>query len=179
MQNLNHNQRYTKPIIFLHWFTVLLMIAVYATIELRVIYPKGTEPREFLKALHFMFGLAVLVTVVLRAYFRVTSTAPKIVPPPGRIATALAHFMHLILYIFMIALPIAGWLMLSAAGKTIPFFGLELPPLIAENKALAKEIKQIHQTVGNIGYFLIAFHAAAALFHHYVMRDNAIKRMRW
>jgi superoxide oxidase len=74
-------------------------------------------------------------------------------------------------------MPIGGWLMLSAAGKSIPFFGLTLPALIEENKELAKTIKQVHATVGEIGYYVIALHAIAALFHHYILKDNTLLRM--
>jgi len=63
------------------------------------------------------------------------------------------------------------------AGKPVPFFGLELPPLASENKDLAKTIKEIHETVGEVGYYLIGLHAAAALFHHYILADNTLKRM--
>jgi cytochrome b561 len=77
----------------------------------------------------------------------------------------------------MICMPIAGWLVLSAAGQTIPFFGLELPALIAKNKELAELIVEVHGTVGNVGYFLIGFHALAGLYHHYFLKDNTLKRM--
>ena len=77
----------------------------------------------------------------------------------------------------MLGMPLAGWLILSAAGKPIPFFGIHLPALIAENKDLSKLIKEVHETVGTIGYFLIGLHALAALFHHYVLRDNTLLRM--
>jgi cytochrome b561 len=77
----------------------------------------------------------------------------------------------------MISMPLAGWLMLSAAGKTIPFFGLQWPALIGESKNVAEFIKEIHETGGTVGYFLIGFHAAAALFHHYVLHDGTLRRM--
>jgi cytochrome b561 len=70
-----------------------------------------------------------------------------------------------------------GWLVLSAAGKPIPFFGLELPALIAPNEELAKELKELHETVGTLGYWLIGLHAVAALFHHYVLKDNTLLSM--
>ncbi|HEY8219812.1 MAG TPA: cytochrome b/b6 domain-containing protein, partial [Methylobacter sp.] len=69
------------------------------------------------------------------------------------------------------------WLILSAAGKPIPFFGLHLPALISENKPLAKALAEIHKTIGTAGYFLIGLHAAAALFHHYIVRDNTLRRI--
>jgi cytochrome b561 len=85
--------------------------------------------------------------------------------------------MHAALYLLMICMPIAGWLILSASGKPIPFFGLELPALVAVNEPLAEQIEEIHETVGTIGYWLIGLHAAASLFHHYVQHDNTMVRM--
>jgi cytochrome b561 len=68
-------------------------------------------------------------------------------------------------------------LILSAENKAVPFFGLQLPALIGENKDLAKQLEEVHELIGNVGYFLIGIHAAAALVHHYVQRDNALARM--
>jgi superoxide oxidase len=77
----------------------------------------------------------------------------------------------------MLAMPLAGWTILSASGAVIPFFGLELPALVGQSKPLAAQIKELHETVGTIGYFLIGLHAAAALFHHYLIKDNTLLRM--
>src|SRR3546814_10251209 len=78
----------------------------------------------------------------------------------------------------MLAMPVAGWVILSASGKTIPFFGLELPALVGQSKTLAAQVKAIHETVGTIGYLLIGLHALAALYHHYVVTDDTLRRMR-
>jgi cytochrome b561 len=77
----------------------------------------------------------------------------------------------------MIGQPLLGWLILSANGDPIPFFGLQLPALIAENKDLVDVLKEVHETSGTVGYFLVGLHAAAALFHHYITRDNTLVRM--
>ena len=76
----NTNQHYGTLSIALHWLMFLLMVAVYATIELRELFPKGSDPREALKSLHFMLGLNVLLLVVLRIYAKVTSATPIIKP---------------------------------------------------------------------------------------------------
>jgi cytochrome b561 len=77
----------------------------------------------------------------------------------------------------MIAMPLLGWLALSAAGKPIPFFGLDLPALTGPDKDFAHSVEEIHETIGTIGYYLIGLHAAAALFHHYFLRDDTMLRM--
>lgn len=173
----NTEQRYGSLSISLHWLILILLAAVYAFIELHEFFPKGSDPREALKALHFMFGLSVLGLALLRLGVRLSGPTPRIEPQPGSWEQLSARFMHIALYVLMIGMPLAGWLMLSAAGKPIPFFGLHLPALIGENKDLGKQIKEVHEAIGTAGYFLIGLHAAAALFHHYIKRDNTLVRM--
>ena len=169
---------YPRPIIFLHWLTLLLVIAVYATIELRDIFPKDDPLHAAMKSWHFMLGLSVLFLTVLRLSMKaIWHHAPAIEPPIPAWQEALSKLVHGMLYVILIGLPLAGWAILSAAGKPIPFFGLELPPLIGVDKALSKQIKEVHETVANIGYGLIGLHALAALYHHFVMKDNTLPRM--
>jgi len=177
MQWRNNTDRYGMLSIGLHWFMLLLLVAVYACIELRELFPKGSELREGLKTWHFMLGLSVLLLAALRLAVHLTSAVPRVEPEPPGWQNLLAKLMHYALYGFMIAMPLAGWLMLSAAGKTIPFFGLQWPALMGESKNVAELIKEIHETGGTVGYFLIGFHAAAALYHHYLLRDGTLRRM--
>lgn len=173
----NSAERYSQPLVFLHWFTLILLIAVFGFIEARELFEKGTETRELMKTLHYMLGLTVLLTVVLRLFFRLRGDVPAIKPEPEWWQRRAAQFVHLLLYVLMIAMPVAGWLMLSAAGKPVPFYGLELPALMAENKELADTIKETHKTAGKVGYFLIGLHALAGLYHHHVRHDNTLLRM--
>lgn len=177
MTLLSTKQRYGSLSIGLHWLMVILLIAVYACIELREFYPKGSDPREALKAWHFMLGLTVFALTALRLAVRLSGPTPGIVPEPAAWQKSLAGLMHGLLYLLLLALPLLGWLTLSAAGKPIPFFGLELPALIAKNKDLAESLKELHATVGEAGYYLIGLHAVAALTHHYFIRDNTLLRM--
>lgn len=177
MTNTVDTSRYIAPMVILHWVTLVLLIGVFGFIELRELFEKGTEARELMKSIHYMLGLTVLLTVVVRLFFRFSAKVPPIQPEPHWIAKGLSSVMHGILYALMLGMPIAGWLMLSAAGKPIPFFGLELPALIAENEHLADQIKDVHKTVGKFAYFLIAAHALAGLYHHYLRRDNTLRRI--
>jgi len=160
--------------IWLHWGIALLIAAAYATIEVREFFEKGTPVREGLKSVHFMIGMIVLALVIVRILVRSAQSAPAITPEPPAWQTGLSHLMHAALYGFMLALPILGWLTLSAGGKPIPF---DLPALVLENKDAAKWYKDIHHDVGEIFYYVIGLHAAAALFHHYLVKDDTLKRM--
>ncbi|MDY7574767.1 cytochrome b [Actimicrobium sp. CCI2.3] len=160
-----------------HWLMLLLLVAVFATMELNDIFPKGSAERAAMKTWHFMLGLSVLALVLLRLLFRLTDSAPVVTPAPARWQERAGKSMHLLLYVFMILMPLLGWLILSAKGKPIPFFGLSLPALIGKNKETAHWIKDIHETGATVGYVLIGLHAAAALLHHYVIRDDTLRRM--
>lgn len=169
--------RYGTLTIFLHWSMLALLAAVYACIELREIYPRGSDPRELLKTWHFMLGLTVFALVWVRLAARLSGGTPPIVPEPPRWQLWAGRAVHVALYALMIGMPIGGWLILSAEGKPVPFWGLTLPPLVAPNEELAELIEEVHETIGTFGYWLIGLHAAAALFHHYFMRDNTLRRM--
>jgi cytochrome b561 len=173
----NTSTRYGTLSIAMHWLMLLLIIGVYACIELRELYPKGSDPREAFKTWHFMLGLSIFFLVWLRLLLRLTSPTPAIVPSIPRWQSIAAKIMHAGLYLLMIITPLLGWMILSTAGKPIPFFGFELPALMAENKELVKVFKERHETIAEAGYYLIGLHAAAALFHHYVARDNTLLRM--
>ncbi|MBA3048112.1 MAG: cytochrome b [Alphaproteobacteria bacterium] len=165
---------YSRLSISLHWLMLVLLAAVFACIELREYYPRGSAMRDGLKAWHFMLGLSVFLLVWVRLIARWgTSWLP---PEPGWTRWPAAA-VHLILYAGMIGLPLLGWLVLSADGKPIPFFGLNLPALIAPDPELAERLEDLHKTVGSAGYWLIGLHAAAALFHHFLLRDGTLRRM--
>jgi len=169
--------RYSSLSVTLHWLMLLLLVAVYACMELREFYPRGSDFREGLKTWHFMLGLSVFFLVLVRIFARVSGGTPPISPEPAKWQKMLGKATHLSLYALMIGMPIGGWLILSASAKPIPYFGLELPALIGPNEALAEQIEEIHETVGSIGYYLIGLHAVAALFHHYILKDNTLKRI--
>lgn len=177
MNMKNSTLRYGSFSIGLHWLMLLLFVAVYGTIELRELFDKGSDPREALKTWHFMLGMLVFVLVWLRLAARLSGPTPAIAPDLPKLQQLSSRLFHLALYLLMIGMPLAGWLMLSAAGKPIPFFGLELPALIGENKALAKQIKEVHEFVGTAAYYLIGLHVAVALYHHFLRHDNTLTRM--
>jgi cytochrome b561 len=173
----NNTERYGAISIGLHWLMLVLIAAVYACIELHEAFPKGSALREALKDWHYMLGLSVFGLVWVRLLLNLLGPQPLIVPEPGKWPDRLAKLMHLALYFLMLAMPIIGWLALSARGKPIPFFGLQLPALVDESRALFRVFKEIHEVLGTSGYFLIGLHAAAALYHHYWIKDNTLRRM--
>jgi superoxide oxidase len=172
----NHD-RYGLASIILHWLMLFLILGAYAAIELREFFPKGSDPREMLKMWHFMLGLSVLGLVWFRIAARLIWPPPRSAPGAPAWQHLAAKTNHFALYVFMIGMPLGGWLILSAEGKTIPYFGLELPALAGANKMLAERMEEVHELGGTVGYWLIGLHAAASLFHHFIMGDRVLARM--
>lgn len=177
MKPLNTTIRYGWLSITLHWLMLAVIVGVYGCILLSDSFPKGSNARTELKTLHYMLGLSVFSLVWLRLIVRWSGPTPMIVPPLSTWQKNASHGLHIGLYGLMVVMPLVGWLILSAAGKPIPFFGLQLPPLISPNEQWVDLLKEVHEIGATVGYFLIGLHATAALYHHYALRDNTLSRM--
>lgn len=169
--------RYSNLVISLHWLMLVLMLLIYVTMEFRGLFPRGSDPRNLMKAAHFSFGVLLLLLVGLRIYARFSSSTPAIVPAMPDWQDKAARLMHLALYGLMIGMPVIGYLIVNAEGHAVPFFGLELPLLLDKNHDLAENLEELHELGASAGYLLIAAHAVAAIWHHRVQRDNTMTRM--
>lgn len=172
---MTRERRYSNFQIQMHWLTFVMVAGAFLTMELYDFVPKGTEWRPFVKKLHYSFGLTVLLLVFGRIAVRLFRPAPA--GDRGGIAQVAAGAAHLGLYAFMMIMPLLGWIVLSGLSKEIVFWGLELPALIDRNPELAVTLEDWHAWGANIGYGLIGLHAAAALFHHFVLKDDVLRQM--
>lgn len=171
------HQSYNAWMLRLHWLTVLLIIAIYASIEFRVIFEKGSLERDLIKEVHFVLGLSLWCITLLRLLVRRFSLIPLIEPAPKAAVLKIAALMHVVLYVFLLLMPVLGYLLLSAADSIIPFWGVQLPALIKPDPDLADIMKEVHELVGKAGYVFITLHVLGALAHHYIVKDNTLKRM--
>ena len=174
MNNNAQQVSYNTLLKCLHWGMFLLLVAVFASIELRVLFEKGTDARNAFKYWHFVLGLTVLALVAMRSAVRLKQAYPAVTPPLPLWQQRLSTNVHLLLYAVMIFMPLTGWLTLSAEGKDIPF---GLPALIAENESLAHNVEELHELIGKAAYFLIGLHIVSALYHQLIRKDNVLKRM--
>jgi cytochrome b561 len=92
-----------------------------------------------------------------------------------KLAAIAGHWM---LYVFMVVIPLSGWLMSSAKGFQTVWFGvLPIPDLIGKDKALGRSLAELHSAL-NVGLLLlIVVHALAAFMHHFVHKDDTLRRM--
>ena len=168
--------RYCSGIIVLHWLMLLLFIGVYAAVELHEVY-EDSSTGDLLIFWHYQLGYAIFALVWLRLIFRLASKVPPADPGLPSFMHQLARGMHTLLYILMILMPITGWLTLSAEGESSTFLGMNIPMLHGLSHSFGEIVEEVHEIVGIAGYFLIGLHTIAALFHHYVLRDNTMRRI--
>ncbi|MGG7446833.1 cytochrome b561 [Kosakonia oryzendophytica] len=161
--------------IAIHWLVFLLVVAAYCAMEFRGFAPRSYRP--VFNMVHVSCGISILVLMVARLLVRLKKPAPPIVPKPSGMMTGLAHLGHLVIYLLFIALPVIGLLMMYNRGGPWMAFGLAMPYAAEANFDLVDTLKELHELLANLGYFVIGLHAAAALAHHYIFKDNTLLRM--
>jgi len=178
MNHLGTSKRYGTPAIVMHWLMALILVVLVVCIEMHELFPKGSEIRKLLVSSHFMLGVLIPILLVVRLIV-LTRPTPPIVPPPPRWQQVLAKAVQGLLYLLMLAMPVLGYLTVNAKGRAVPFFGGQtLPVLIDKNPELAEQLMDLHELGADIAFVLVGLHVAAALFHHFVVRDNTLLRMR-
>jgi cytochrome b561 len=165
----------------LHWGMALLLAALIALGVYMVRLPDvGFDQRKILLILvHKAIGMAALAGALLRLGWRACNALPGLAPGVSPGQQVAARFVHLVFYALMIALPITGWLMSSAGGYPVPLFvdDLSLPDLIGLNEDQFQIYISVHRWLGYSMLTLVGLHAAAALHHHLVRRDDTLRRM--
>ncbi|WP_130618112.1 cytochrome b [Dyella amyloliquefaciens] len=169
--------RYTPWMRRFHWAIAWFIVFALVLIEVKGWFPRGSASRTAVKWGHMQFGIAVLLLMVPRLLVRLRHAAPPITPEPPRWQALLSKLVHLALYLLAFAVPLLGVTMMFIAGKPWNLLGLPLPVLATPNPDLAHAIEDIHETIGNVLMWLAIAHVAAALFHHFVQRDDTLLRM--
>ena len=178
MNSSTASTRYSSLSILLHWFTLVLMVAIYLSIELHGALPRGNPLRHPMEEWHIYLGLCLLPIVIFRAIVILRTQIPAISPQPPLWQMRVTKAMKVYLYVLMLGAPLLGWLMENAGGHVVSFFGLlTLPTLVPASEGMADFLGEAHEILGVSGYFFIVVHAFAALYHHYLLKDNTLQRM--
>jgi cytochrome b561 len=159
----------------LHW---VMAICILAMLFIGVGMVSTVEP-VYLKlvAIHKPLGIAILILVLLRLVLRLRNGAPPLprdMPPAMKLAAQLSH---LAFYLLMIAMPLIGWGMLSAADYPVVLLGLRLPAILPPSPSVHTLLWNAHRFLALCFFALILLHFAAALFHGLVRRDGVFEAM--
>lgn len=178
--------RYDSVAMFLHWATALLILGDFALAESFARFNPG-DTLYFTSAydLHMALGSCVLLLSVARIAWRLTHPRP---PLPEMVLSlrVLARAAHLLLYVFMLAVPLSGWLILSLRHQATGVFGLfrwawPLPVIVTMSHpnrvTLHDALLPAHVWMSYAGMCLVGVHVLAALYHHLARRDDVLRRM--
>jgi len=164
-----------------HWGMFLILVGLVAVGYYMADLPSDTPDQLGYKLglfdLHKSFGILILLLVTLRLGWRMINPVPKMPDAMSRIERLSAHAMHMLLYVLLFAQPLFGWLMSSYGNHPVEFFGLGLPALADKDKAMGDFFQEAHETTAVLLIVAFAIHVAAALFHHYVRKDDVLDRM--
>ncbi len=169
-------ESYSRVSRVLHWLTLALLIILFGLGWSFEDYPQPT--RGELLGLHKSVGILVLALTILRLVYRWTVGVPAL--PPGLPAWQnwAARGLQYGLYGLLVLQPLLGWIGTDAAGRPVSVFGaFDLPVLLAPDKELRHQLFAAHGLVATIILALVAIHALAALYHHYIRRDNVLRAM--
>lgn len=165
----DRSQRYPASLIILHWLSALLVLGAWFTAE------SGRRVVESPPLLHFSLGLTVLALVLPRLILRVIAGTPE-ATTQGWLAIA-AKGGHVLLYLFLMALPITGWYTASRMGVAVSFLGWGLPALTIPVQGQPGLIAALHENAGTLILILAGLHALMAIWHQFILRDGTLRRM--
>ncbi len=171
---------YTPIAKWLHWLVAALILAQYLLIELaeRADHAEQTVRQLGIIANHKSIGMTILLLALVRLFYRLRHPAPALPAAMPRWQIYASHASHFLLYGFLFALPISGWLMSSASAYTVSWFNLfALPDLIAANESNADLLSTIHERLSDALALIAMVHIAAALKHHLIDKDTVLVRM--
>jgi cytochrome b561 len=170
--------RYDSIAQAVHWLVAALAVIAVPLGWAIAGAPRNTPERDLLLLLHRSVGLTILAAMVFRTGWRWRHPPPPLPPVLAQLDVALARFTHSILYLFLIVMPLAGYLNAAAAGHAVNLFGVvSIPPLLPENDRLSQVAIAVHLVGQYPLYLFIAVHVAGALFHGAVRRDGLVERM--
>ena len=159
-----------------HWLIVLLIINQWLIAE-RADELKGLAKLEAL-AWHKSFGMTVLMLAVLRLVWRLMNPTPQLATETKPWERMLAKISHALLYALIFAMPLTGWMMSSAKNYPVSWFRLfQFPDLVAPAEQTFHRMHDVHHLLFNVLVGVALLHVAGALKHHFIDRNDVLKRM--
>lgn len=171
--------RYSRVAIALHWIIALVIMLNFVLAWMAEDLPKAE--RAAMMANHKAIGLTVLVLTLVRIAWKLTHKAPPLIETLKAWEAALAKVVHVVMYVLMLAIPIAGWGMTSIYGKGAPIdmfglFGFPAMP-VSQDKPTQEMFHELHEITATLMILLFVIHVGAALKHHLVDKDGTMRRM--
>lgn len=175
MSLLNTSSRYGVVSQLNHWTTVVLVIALIITGKAGDI--EAEQSGNALYYWHSSLGVLVFLLVLARIVWFVVTPPPRLPQTASSFTRRFARSVHVLFYVLLLALPLSGWLVASAEGGSVSFFGFGTLPVGPVNQSAEEFYEELHEVLGNVLLILAILHALAALKHHLVNKDDVLMRM--
>lgn len=171
-------RRCDRATIVFHWLTAILVIALFASAETWNLLPRGIPLRKGLQSLHISLGILLTAVFLLRLIWRLTRGRHLPGANKNFVGDQAARVVHGLLYALLLGQVGLGYALRWAQGEPFFFFGLfSVPTLVPIDHAFARQIEGMHDNVAWMIIILAGCHAAAALIHHYWLRDGLLRRI--
>jgi cytochrome b561 len=162
---------------FLHWLVVLLICLQVVLACIANELPLGMKKLATF-AYHKSVGITILAIAVLRLLWRWANPTPLLPGALTHYERVLAHMTHVSLYLLLFAMPVSGWLMSSARGFPVSWFGfVQLPDLVPKSQPVYEAMLRTHDMLSYALGAVVLIHIAAAIKHHYFLKDDVLRRM--
>lgn len=163
-----------------HWLTaafVFVLVPVGIYMVNRGAATNFDAVTNSLYSWHKLGGFIVLWIVAARIAYRWIRGAPPDEPTLEPWQKTVAHLTHFAIYLLLVAVPLLGWYATSLYGARGVAAGITLPAISGEDQALAETVYTVHKGAALLLAFLALVHIGAALFHHFIRKDNVLRRM--
>jgi cytochrome b561 len=172
-------ERYTRTAVLLHWLVAgAIATMVFLGWWMLSIPKEPAGPRVRAFNLHKSIGIVVFWVMVARLMWRLMHRPPALPPLPLWQQRAAAG-VHALLYASVFLMPLSGFMASSFSGRPVVFFGNALPVWLARNEAVSEFFYRVHFVVSWVLVTAVAVHVLAALRHHWIERDDVLRRMLW
>jgi cytochrome b561 len=169
--------RYNAPHQVLHWLTAAVIFTILPLGWVMVHMAKDAPHRGLYFTAHKSFGLIALALIVARLLWRALRPPPALPPWIEKWEIGLARATHFFLYAIFLIMPISGFILSSASGHPVSFFGLFDLPQMPKDEALSKLADGIHIYGQYAVYVFLAAHILAVVWHVAFRKDGYIERM--
>lgn len=168
---------YSPPAKLFHWLTAFLLAIQYSIGWLMPDIGRNTQPVGLI-SWHLSIGALIVLLVLVRLVWRWTHPAL----PDSQMLSPLFHWIarvtHWLLYVLLVAFPLMGWANASSRGWAVSLFGIvPLPPLSPKGSQLGHTLGDMHQLFAWVLIAVVALHVAGALYHHFIIKDDTMRRM--
>lgn len=173
----NTAERYGAVAQTLHWLIVALIVVQVTTAFLADDMPFGPHKAAMLGR-HKSFGMTILMLMVLRLGWRFANPSPRLPAATKPYERGLAKITHYALYAILFAMPLSGWVLSAAKNFPVSWFHLfTWPNPVAPDADLAEGMEELHETLAIVLGVTVTLHILAALRHHFLLKDDVLKRM--